>query len=221
MRVAEPKPQTRLLARWVLGTLLLLNVLVWLVQSPPVLDRDGLALPVPGRIGDWQGRNWPLSHNERAVLAPARLISRVYSPLKPHSQDTIWLNLLQSTSISSMHNFYDSLLASGERPQVMGTRVIATDKGPLRATLIRCQNPDGAASYLLLWYQWPGGNAENRWRWYADVLWLKLRGRHPVWQLAEISTPVENPQIPIVKSPELRRLEAFATAFYQSVQREH
>ena len=227
MKAAEPEPQARTLAYWVLGTLLVLNAAVWLMQSPAVSMRDSLTLPVPQRIGDWQGRNWPLFHNEQAVLAPARLISRVYSPLKLHSQATrpnaelIWLNLLQSDSMSSMHNFYDSLLASGARPQVNDTRVIATAKGPLRATLIRCQKPDGAASYLLLWYQWPGGNAENRWRWYAEALRLKLSGRRPVWQLVEIATPVENPQTPILQSPELRRLEAFAKAFYQSAQREN
>lgn len=207
---------------YVLAALLaVLNVAVWLLGdfSPPA-DSHAPG-PIPLRIGSWQGADVPLTHYEREVLAPATLISRTYhdqsrQDARARQWEVIWLNVIQSRTIGSLHNVYDSLVASGSRPLIIGERRIQTRKGPLQASLIRYTNTREQPGYLLLWYQWPGGNAPNRWQWYLDILRMRLsRQPPPGWQLVEASTTLLHPEDSLTASRDLGRLEEFACRLYE------
>lgn len=204
--------------------LLVLNAGLFLLADRPLVINP-MRLEVPQTLADgehrWVGEDDPLTHHERAVLAPAELTSRIYRPLQVGGPDGdawrwLWLDVLRSDSVGTMHNFFDSMIASGGRPQILGERVVQTDRGPLRATLVRNQGSTGKTFYMLLWYQWPEGTAPGRWQWYGEVLKLRLQGRQSSWLLVKIASPVRKPDQPLPESPELARMEAFARAFYES-----
>src|ERR1044072_5967618 len=125
----------------VLSILALMNIAVWLLQdfTPRETQRP---LAVPGRIGEWQGADLAMDHHELAILAPAQGISRGYRPREGGGDfwQVIRLNVIQSAAIGSLHNVYDSLIASGSRPVILKNLMIETRRGPLRASLIRYQN---------------------------------------------------------------------------------
>jgi hypothetical protein len=212
----------------VLVVLLLLNVGVRLVEeSPQPASPPDKPLQVPVRLDRWQGEDLPLSHNEASILAPARFISRAYHPVTESgesgpidSNQVIWLNVIESRSIGKLHNFYDSLVASGSRPVILKTQTIPTAKGALRASLIQAVNAQRKPYYLLLWYQWPGGNAENRWQWYLEIIKLRMERKLPTWQLVEVATPIHQPKTDLSQSPELARLSQFAQKAYEAYQGE-
>ncbi|HEY9687315.1 MAG TPA: hypothetical protein V6C52_10095 [Coleofasciculaceae cyanobacterium] len=209
-----------------LVVLLLLNISVRLVQEPPEqATTPDNPLHVPILLDHWRGQDLPLNHNEATILAPARFISRAYHPIEGSGEsgtaDTnqvIWLNVIESRSIGKLHNFYDSLVASGSRPSILKSQTIPTARGPLRASLIRAINTQGKPYYLLLWYQWPGGNAENRWQWYAEIIKLRIERKLPAWQLVEVATPISQPESNLSQSPDLARLSQFAKTAYEAYQ---
>lgn len=196
-----------------LALLLLLNIGIWLLKDAPSRG-PSLPLVIPYSIGEWLGTDVELSHNEEAVLAPAKITSRAYTTRA--DQPVIWLNVIQSNSIGKLHNFMDSLEASGSKPKRLKTLVIPTAKGPLRTSLIRYFNAEGQPYYLLLWYQWEGGNAEERWRWYQEVLKLRFQRKYPVWHLVEAATPVSSPEKDSISGHDLERLQRFAQQFYEA-----
>jgi hypothetical protein len=181
-------------------------------------------LQVPIHLDRWRGEDLPLSHNEASILAPARFISRAYHPVtesgQPAPNQVIWLNVIESRSIGKLHNFYDSLVASGSRPTILKAQTIPTARGPLRTSLIRAVNAQGKPYYLFLWYQWPGGNAENRWQWYLEIIKLRMERKLPAWQLVEVATPIHQPETDLSQSPEIARLSQFAQKAYEAYQGE-
>jgi hypothetical protein len=205
-------PHPRLFYIALVLLLVLLNAGSYLLQDVPEAPSTA-PLMISREILDYRGTDLPLTAAERAILAPAKTISRRY---EREDRRVIWLNMLEAASIGTLHNFYDSLVASGSRPRILKTVAIETDKGPLRTTLIQYSNRHGQLFYLLLWYQWEGGNAENRWRWYEEILKLRLQRKKPYWRLIEIATlktaEVEDPK----KSPDLQNLKLFAKALYEA-----
>lgn len=216
------KPRNRL----AIGTavcLLLLNLGAWLGLNSPQADANAAMPtsltaslpPAPYQLGVWHGRDLPLRNHETEILAPATLVSREYSiGDRQPGQPIIWLNLIEAKSMNALHNMVDSLIASGAKPTLKGTLVLQTGKGPLKASWYRCVETNGNHYNLLLWYEWAGGSAENRWAWYWNVLQMKLRRQQPVWRLVELATP----GTPNESGPELARtleqLKGFATDFY-------
>ncbi len=207
----------------VIGLLALLNGGIWLLRDRP-LAAEQMALAVPYALQaedtSWVGLDDELLHNERLVLAPAELTSRIYRPVEPDgpSGDAwrwVWLDVLQSDSVNGLHNFYDSMVASGGRPQVLGERVIRTARGPLRVLMVRNQGSSGKTFIMMLWYQWRDGTAPSRWQWYGEVLRLRALGRQTTWMLVKLATPVRQPDRPLLASPEAERLERFARAMYE------
>ena len=209
-----------------IGLLVLINMGVWLPQLnlPASTTRSvtlgGALATVPLRLGDWQGHDLPLLHDEAAILAPAQLISREYQlkpahPANPNAKPPIlWLNLLEATSMNTLHNLVDSLIASGAKPRLMGVLSIATRKGPLKASWYHCVDEEGKPYHLLLWYEWPGGNADNRWLWYWNVLRLKLQKQETTWRLVEIATPGSESDASPAQAQKLDQLKQFAAALY-------
>lgn len=204
--------------------LALLNGGIYLLRDRP-LAANRLSLEVPYALRDegdaWQGLDDVLLHNERVVLAPAELTSRIYRPVEAGEPSAdawrwIWVDVLQADSVNSLHNFYDSMVASGGRPQVLGERVIPTRKGPLRVLVVRNQGGSGKTFIMLLWYQWQGGTAPSRWKWYGEVLRMRASGRQTTWMLVKLAAPVRQPDRPLLDSPELARLVRFARILYEN-----
>lgn len=203
----------------VLVWLALLNAGGWMLQEIPA-GQKAPEMNVPYRIANWEGQDVNLKHFELAILSPAQVVSRAYLPQQPNKPlsgiemdrqwQVIWLNVIQTASMGNLHNFYDSLVASGARPSILETRVIQTARGPLRTSLVRYYNHENRPYYLLLWYQWQGGNAQDRWHWYWEVLKLRLQHKSTPWQLVEIATPITGKG-----TAELQRLETFARNFYE------
>ncbi len=210
----------------VLLVLMLITLGVWLPQFNPPADstnqsQSGKTLPaIPMKIGDWKGHDLPLLHDEASILAPAQLTSREYqlqpgpSADRKAPQSIIWLNLLEATSMNTLHNLVDSLIASGAKPTLQGTLTLSTPKGPLKASWYHCVDETGKPYYLLLWYEWPGGNADNRWLWYWHVLSLKLQKREPTWRLVEIAAPASENDASPAQAQKLAQLKAFAAELY-------
>ena len=223
VEVTVERPYRRTLFYATLMLLLVLNIGVWLLMntSAELTHQD---LEIPYRLGNWVGEDLTLTDDKLALLAPAQLVSRAYRPVAAggahqddgRSRQTIWLNLTQTHRVGSLHNFYDSLVASGLKPVIIKTHVVQTSNGPLRTTLIRYQSTGGQPHYLLLWYQWAGGNAENRWRWYQEILALRLKRQSRHWQLVEVATSVTHPDLPPEQSPALASLEEFSRMLYEA-----
>jgi len=204
----------------------LLNLGVWLgggflqktlnsSHSEVAQQTESRLPPVPYQVGPWHGKDEPLRNNEVAILAPATLISREYSIGDAQTgQPQLWMNLLETPAMNALHNMVDSLIASGAKPKLMGTVIIQTRKGPLKASWFRCEEPDGRPYQLLLWYEWAGGNAENRWAWYWNVLQAKLQQRQPVWRLVELASPGSPADAQPEQARRLEQLKSFAAEIY-------
>ncbi len=207
----------------VLAVLTLLNAGLYLVQEAPEhpVYQNTDIFEIPHALGGWQGRNVEVSEASLRILAPAQLTSRAYYPSQQNrfslkqGKDVVWLNVIQSKAVGTLHNFYDSLVASGSDPRILGTHTIPTSKGALKATLIRYKNAQNYPYYLLLWYQWQGGSAPNRWQWYLEILKLRAQQKTTPWQLIEASTPIVHTGQTPSKSVDLDRLDNFVRAFYE------
>ena len=216
--------------RFIIGTaiafLLVLNAGLYLLGDRP-LRTEGQALELPqtlrARINgpiEWRGEPRKLLYSEEAVLAPAKLTARIYKPTDSFSAGDrwqwVWVDTLQSQSTGSMHNFFDSMIASGGKPRVLGTHRIKTARGELETSLVSTQSINGRLYYMLLWYQSRTGSASNRWEWYGHILNDRMQQRQSAWTLVKVATPVRQPEIPALQSSELLRLEAFSRAFYEN-----
>jgi exosortase len=218
---------------WItIALLLLLNLGAWagnglgigltvglnsgLTQPASTSEQETASLPaVPYQMGAWHGKELPLLHNEAAILAPATVTSREYTigSAQP-GQPILWMNLLEARSMNALHNVVDSLIASGAKPKLKGTIIIDTRKGPLKASWYICREPNGQPYHLLLWYEWDGGTAENRWTWYWHVLQLKLQRKQPIWRLVELATPGSPSESGPEQSRKLEQLKTFAADIY-------
>jgi exosortase len=210
----NPRPGVILGVMVLLG---LINLGVWLPQAwGAATCQPWAALPsVPYQVGAWRGKDLPLLHDEVAILSPALITSREYYLDKvQQGQPIIWMNLLEASSMNALHNMVDSLIASGAKPQLMGTLTLATRKGPLKTSWFRCVDETGKPYHLLLWYEWQGGNAENRWAWYWNVLTLKLQQGEPTWRLVELAAPSSLTDTSAEQALKLEQLKAFAVELY-------
>lgn len=230
-------------------TLLVLNGLMTTTplspqQAPSAHTAKVTPLRIPYQLGEWQGQDLPLSHQETAILAPATLTYRAYYPTTTENRQqtaqarkqnqtqepgqavegldgqamawkVVWLQVLSSSTAGALHNFYDSLVASGNQPQVIGMQELPiAGRAPLRVSVIRARNAQGSPLLLLLWYQQGKHSSESRWRWYGQWLWSRLNRHNQEWQVVELATPLDS-DTPASQAKALRRLTQFTQQLQQ------
>lgn len=181
------------LARW--GIPLLLGLLVLFSPRPWDVEEtmEVRPLSLPWRIGDRIGLEVALDDHVQTVLEGSQWLSRGYWKTAPDEPDIIWVNMTQAVDIARLHNYYDSLVASGAQPMMMGEVDIPLNGHTIRASHIRYRTASGPA-HMLFWYQAGADTASNRWAWYGKIIHQRLQGKNPPWRLVEVASSADGNQ---------------------------
>jgi exosortase/archaeosortase family protein len=190
--------------------LLLLGVGHYLFQIPlQVVDRP---IMLSKKIDNWSGVDEPLSQEEMRILAGRAIINRRY---QQEGGRYLWVTLLESSSIQYIHNFLGCLISQGVQPEMSGKMLIRSERGVIGVPVMTYRY-HGNRFYELLWYQWDGGSAQNRWEWYQNILMERLQHRGHHWKVVTLTMPISSADT----QKDLAALQRFSQELFKAIEQQ-